>query len=275
MNMYTHKTIKNLCFLSVVLLSLMACNQPTDITINDDSQILAKVGDDVVTQASLSAFLNSQGISQATDQQLTQGLDALVKQMSLAELANKAGLKLTQQQMFEIKQAKQRALAQAAIDQHLSDNPITAADVAAEYERITETLKGEEYHVRHLLFEDEVEALGVLDQIKAGESYITAEAAYLLANTQVKNVGDIGWVNIMQVPEVFRKPLQSMPIGSTLPRTLVSQYGVHVLYLEDKRPLVAPELETVEAGIRQTLKQRKVERYQQLAVIKAKAKIVK
>ena len=258
-----------------VLLSLLACKQSTDVAIKDNSQVLATVGDYEITEAYLTAFLTSQGMAQATEQQQTQGLDVLIKQMSLAHLAKQAGLTITQQQGFEIEQAKHRALAQVAVNQHLANNPISDADIQAEYRRITEELKGEEYHVRHLLFEDEVEALGVLDQIKAGESYENAETAYLLAYPQVKNVGDIGWVNIMQVPEVFRLPLRSMPTGSVHPRTLVSQFGVHVLFLEDKRPLVAPALETVEAGIRQTLRQRKVDRYQQLAVIKAKAKVIK
>ena len=261
-------------FTLTILLSLGACKQSTDAAIKDDSKVLATIGDYQVTDAYLTAFLSTQGMPQPTEQQLTQGLDAVIKQMSLVHQAKQAGLTLTQQQLFEIEQAKHRALAQAAINQHLASNPISDADIQAEYQRITEELKGEEYHVRHLLFEDEVKALGVLDQIQAGESYENAEAGYLLANPQVKNVGDIGWVNIMQVPEVFRLPLRSMQAGSVHSRTLVSQFGVHVLYLEGKRPLVAPALETVEAGIRQTLRQRKVDRYQQLAVIKAKAKVV-
>ena len=270
-----NKTMNKILFLCLILLTLVACNKQADVSIKDDSKVLATVGEHNITEAYLAAFLSSQGMAQATDQQKAQGLDAVVKQLSLAQLAKKAGLTLTQQQAFEIEQAKHRALAQAAIKLHLAENPITAADIQAEYQRITEALQGEEFHVRHLLFEDEVEALSVLDQIKAGESYKNAEAAYLLVNSQVKNVGDIGWVNIMQVPEVFRAPLQSMQPGTTHPRTLISQYGVHVLYLEDKRPLIAPALETVEAGIRQTLKKQKIDRYQQLAVIKAKAKIVK
>lgn len=256
----------------VTLLSLQACNNSEQNQINDDSKVLAGVGDVIITEAYLAAFLSSQGVQQPNEQQKAQGLDVLVKQASLAQLAKKSGIGLSQQHSFEIQQAKQRALAQAAIDQHLADNPISDADIKAEYQRIVDELDDKQYHVRHLLFQDESQALETLDQIKVDHNYSAAEAAYLSAHAGVKNVGDIGWVNIMQVPEVFRGPLQNMQAGTTHPKTLVSQYGVHVLHLEAVRPLVKPEITAVEAGIRQTLKQRKIDRYQQLAVIKAKAK---
>ncbi len=270
------KTTFKFIWLLITLLSLMACNQQsTDESIEDDSKLLAAVGEYQVTEAYLSAFLRSQGLTQPTEQQQEQALETLVKQLSLAHHAHKNGLKLTQQQAFEIKQAKQLALAQVAIEQHLTDNPITDEDLKAEYKRISDELKGEEFHVRHLLYQDEAEALQVLDEINGSGDYLTAEKAYLSANPSTKNVGDLGWVNIMQVPEVFRKPLQTMQADTFHPHTLISQFGAHILYLDDKRPLVAPEFTEVEAGIRQTLRQRKIDRYQQLMVIKSKAKISK
>ena len=258
-----------------ICITMLACGNQNDVTGNDDSKVLATIGGDSVTEAYLAAFLNSKDLSQLSEQQKKQGLDALINQLSLANQAAKDGLTMTQQQVFEIELAKQRILAQLAIEQHLAANPISEDDIQAEYKRITGELKGEEYHVRHLLFQDEVQALQTLDQITTGADYVAVESVYLRENAQVKNVGDIGWVNIMQVPEVFRSPLQSMPPGSVHPKTLVSQFGVHILYLENKRPLHIPELEKVEAGIRKTLTQKKISRFEQLSVIKAKAKIVK
>jgi len=258
----------------IIILLISACGHQSNDLVVDDSKVLVTVGEYQVKEAYLAAFLKSNGVEQANDDQKKQGLDTVVKQLSLAHQAKKNGLKLTQQQAFVIEQAKQQALAQVAIDKHLADNPITDVDIQLEYKRITDELKGEEFHVRHLLYQDETEALEALDKINAGDSYLTIEAEYLSINPQVKNVGDIGWVNVMQVPEVFRAPLQSMAVDSIHPNTLISQYGVHVLFLENKRPLVAPGLDKVEVGIRQTLRQKKIERYQQLAVIKAKVKVV-
>ncbi|MCX7554541.1 peptidylprolyl isomerase [Marinicella sp. S1101] len=265
-----HKLIALLC-----CALLVACGQDVERATVDDSKVLAEVGDQPVTQAYLNAYLASQGMQSANAEQSAKALDALIKQMALAQMAEKSKIQLPLQQKLMLQQAKNRSLAQAAIKQNLLDNPVTEAEMRTEYERITKQLAGEEYHVRHLLYQDETQAIEVLNEIQGGADYITTEAAYLQANPNMRNVGDIGWVNIMQVPEVFREPLKTMATAAVYSRTLVSQYGVHVLYLEAKRDLVPPEFEAVKAGIMKTLEQKKSDRFQQLAVIKAKVKTSK
>ncbi len=259
----------------VLFFCLMACQQKDSGSIEDTSEVVATVGEYEVTKAYLSAYLASQGLRQASTEQTAKALDDVVKQLALVEQARKMTLELSIDQQLMLEQAKHRSLAQAAIKKHLADHPVTEADMQAEYERITAELQGEEYHVRHLLFQDEAQAIQVLDKIKTGDDYLKEEATYLQANPQGRNVGDIGWVNIMQVPEVFREPLKIMTVDSVHPQTLVSQYGVHVLYLDDKRPLDAPGFEAVKVGVKQTLEQRKIDRYQQLAVIKSKVKVIR
>ncbi len=264
--------IKHL-FILIPLCSLMACDQSAQSTLKDPSTPVAVVGDYQITEAYLNAYLTSQGLQQPTAEQSNQALDELIKQVALTHQAKVAGLQLPLVQSLLIEQAKHRALAQLAVEQHLLNNPVTEAQIEAEYQRITAELKGEEYRVSHLLFQDEAQAIQTLDQINAGQSYLTVESEYMLQHAQVKNVGDIGWVNLMQVPEAFRLPLQNMTEQTVFPEVLVSQFGAHVLYLADKRALQAPEFATVKPGIKKSLEQQVIDRYQQLAVIKAKVKV--
>lgn len=260
--------------LILLCLCLIACQQSTDNQVVDNSAVLATVGEDNITETYLDTYLLSQGIQEASNEQSKQALDELVQQFALANQAQKAGLTLNLQQQLSLDLAKKRSLAQAAIQKHLVENPVTEADMQAEYQRITAELAGVEYHVRHLLFQDEGQAIEVLDNIKAGSDYVTEEMTYLADNAQVRNVGDIGWVNLMQVPAAFRNPLKKMVVDSIHPHPLVSEFGVHVLYLDGKRALDAPNYETVKTGIKQTLEQKKVNRYRQLAVVKSRAKRV-
>ena len=265
--------MKNCLLLPLMLLVLLSCQNNGQPTIPDESELLAEVGTFRVTEQYLTTYLNSKGIQQPSSQQKDQALDEIIKQLALAHQANQNGLGLSIEQQLQLEQGRHRALAQAAMDQYILDKPVTEEEIKAEYERVTAELKGEEYRVHHMLFQDEVKAIEALDQIQQGVDYLTAEQTYLASLTNPKNVGDIGWVNIMQVPEVFRQPLQTMQPAQVHPKPLVSQFGVHVLYLADKRPLVAPDFETVKAGIKQSLERNKLDRYQQLAVIKAKAKV--
>ncbi len=256
----------------IAVLLLSACKDKTSITVNDTSAVLATVGEYDITQAYLDAYLASKGANEATDQQKAFALGELIKLVALANEARKSELKPSLDQYLRLEQLQHQVLAKAAVDNQLSNYPVTEAEILAEYEKTTAVITGDEYHVRHLLFQDESQAVAVLDQLNAGLDYLEAESAYLKNNPVGRNVGNIGWVNVMQVPEVFREPLKTMPIKTVYPKTLVSQFGVHVLYLAGKRPLLAPEFEEVKAGIKKTLEQRKIEKYEQLAVIKAKVK---
>lgn len=259
-----------LVMLAALLLS--ACKEQKSLVIDDTSTVLATVADYDVTQAYLDSYLVSKGVTEASDEQKAFALGEVVKLVALANESRKSGLEPSLGQLLRLKQIEHQILAKTAVDNQLLKYPVTEAELLAEYEKTTAAITSEEYHVRHLLFQDESQAVAVLDQLKSGLSYLDAESEYLKSNPQGRNVGDIGWVNVMQVPEVFREPLKSMQIETIYPQTLVSQFGVHVLYLADKRPLLAPGFDEVKAGIKKTLEQRKIERYEQLAVIKAKVK---
>ncbi len=264
--------MKNMALMLVLSLSLLACDQQS-AQIKDSSRVLAQMGDFKLTEQYLQAYLKQAGIQQPDQAQLDQAMDELIAQQALAQQASKAGLHISSEQAYAIEQAKTRALAQLAIKQYLQENPVEDAELQVEYDRIVAEIKGVEYRVRHMLFPDEVQALTVLEQITGGADYATLEGDYLRSQPNVKNVGDIGWVNIMQVPEAFRVPLQQMSAGQTYEQVVVSQFGAHVLHLADSRQATPPAFADVKAGIRKTLEQQKIDRYRQLAVVKAKVKV--
>jgi len=265
--------MRSLSILFMVLI-LGACNN-NESSLNDTSKVLVRVGETAITEKTLQAYMVNLGISQPNKAQLDQALDDLIKQQSLVHQAKKEGLSLSDEQRLSIKLLEGQALAQLAVQAYLASHPVSDADIKAEYNRITRELKGVEYKVHHLLFKDEVEALKVLDAITAGENYLQLEADYLSAHAAVQNVGDIGWVNVRQVPEAFHAPLEKLQPKNVYDQVVISKFGAHVLYLEDKRKVPLPVFENVKEGIRKTLEQKSIERYKQLAQIKAKVVVVK
>ena len=260
--------MKNL-FLLLMICSLMAC-QSSESLIDDPSKVLVTVGDSTITEQYLQAYILSLGIQQPNKEQIDQALDVLIKQKSLVVQAEKDGLQISLLQQLAIKQKHDQALAQLVLDTHLAANPVSDEAVKAEYDRIVGELKGEEFKVHHLLYKDELQAFAALDEIEAGKSFQQVEASYLAQSPGIKNVGDIGWVNLKQVPESFSQPLLSMQAGDVYPEILLSRYGVHVLYLENIRQSKPPKFSDVQAGIKKTLEQQIIDRYQQLMQVKAK-----
>ncbi|MEZ5470442.1 MAG: peptidyl-prolyl cis-trans isomerase [Marinicella sp.] len=255
--------------LSFLLLLLAACSTQTS-ELSDNSKVLVKVGDKVITEKYLQAYMYNRGIKEPNKEQLDQAVDALIKQQALLLQAERQGLQLSLEQQLSVQQLKDQTLSQLAVEAYLEKNPITDEAIRAEYDSITNELQGIEYKVRHMLFQDEVQALSRLDIIDEGQEYLTVEQAYLKEFSQIKNVGDIGWVNIKQVPESFQQPLKSLSPGEVFKQVVISQYGAHVLYLEDQRKTDPPAFELVKDGIKKSLTIKAKNRYEQIALAKAK-----
>lgn len=252
-----------------LLMLLLACSDQSG-KIEDHSRVLVSVGDKAITELYVQAYLSHRGISEPSKEQIDQALDALIKQQALLIQAENKGLELGVEQQLSIQQLKDQAKSQLALQAYLDENPITEAAIRAEYDAIIEDLQGTEYKVHHLLFQDEGQALSYLDKINEEQTFLMVEAEYLQAFPQLKNVGDIGWVNIKQVPDSFQKPLQQLSAGQVYDQVVLSQFGAHVVYLENKRATDPPSFETVKEGIKKSLTIKAQNRYQQIALAKAK-----
>ncbi|TDR19607.1 peptidylprolyl isomerase [Marinicella litoralis] len=262
-------------FLITFSLILLTACQPNSSAVDDPSAVLVTVGDKEVTAMYVNAYLLNRGIKNPSQVQMEQGLEEVIKQQSLLLQAEKEGLELSTEQKLSIQQFKDQAMAQLAMQNYMSNNPISEEAIKAEYDRIVAELKGVEYKVRHMLYQDEVQALMALDEINAGASYLSKEKEYLASMGPVKNVGDLGWVNIKQVPEPFHKPLQTMESNQVHDKIVITKFGAHILYLEDKRSSAPPVFDEVKAGIKKSLEQKAAERFEQLAKVKAKVRVQK
>ena len=160
-----------------VCLFITGCQQ--DAGLPDDTAVLARVGEVAITEQMVAALLLNQSVAQPSAEQKAAALDALVKQQALVNQANKAGLSLSPVQLQSVQLLKNQMLAELMVEEHLRNNPISEADVRAEYDRVTAELKGHEYHVRHLLYQDETQAIEALDAINAGTAYPLVEQMYM------------------------------------------------------------------------------------------------
>lgn len=253
------------------LVFLTACqqNNETDQAVTDNSRTLVTVDEQPITENMVRVFWLNQGVQNPDEAQITEAIKQLTEQQLLVNYADKSGVSLTREQAISLQQLRRQALAQQALQHHLAENPVTEADMKKEYQRVIAEVKDIQYHVRHLLFQDEVDAVAALDQLAAGADYNAVEQAYLQSHGQMTNVGDIGWVNIKQVPESFSKPLQQLQPGNYYAQPVISQFGAHVIYLQDTRTVEPPAFEEAKEGIKRSLRERQISRFKQLLEVKA------
>jgi len=254
-------------------ISLLSChNQTEELPI---SKTIAVVGDKTVTADMYQAFLQANGISNPDKTLAKKAFDKLIDEVALANMAEKANLKLTAVQVNTLKYLRIKSQANNAVKAYLQKNKITQQEIEKEYNRVKTSSGTEEYHVHHLLFKDEVEALKQREKLQSVADYLTYEQSYLSTKNHSSNVGDLGWVNLSQLPKGFASALKKAQEKQVLADVVNTKYGAHIVYLEEKRPLQPPPLESVEEGIIKSLKAKRLSKYTQLARAKAHVKVSK
>jgi peptidyl-prolyl cis-trans isomerase C len=262
--------MKNIILLLLILF-LSACNEQKAQQL-PESEVIAVVGDQSVTVDLLDAFLVANGIAKADDKVVGQALEKLIEEVAIANIANKKKLVLTKEQLNTFKYLQIRAMANNAKKDYLANNEITDEDIKKEYDQANKQAGGIQFHVHHVLYKDEVQAIKLLENIKTAEQYKVFETDYLQQNPKMKGIGDLGWVTLGQLPKSFRDQLPLMQENTVLNKVLSSKYGAHIVYLQGVRKLEAPKLEDVKEGIVRSIKTKKLSKFSQLA--KAKAHVI-
>lgn len=196
--------------------------------------------------------------------------EELVNREILVQEADKLGLGNTPDVKAQLEIARQSILIRALVGDYLKKNPVKDADVKAEYDKFRAQASDKEYHARHILVETEDEAKAIIAKLKAGAKF--EELAKQSKDPgSAANGGDLDWA----APQAFVKPFSdamvSLKKGQLLETPVHTQFGWHVIRLDDVRAAKIPTLEEVKPQITESLQQRKLQAYQQ--ELRAKAKI--
>jgi len=199
-------------------------------------------------------------------------IDQLALQMLAADEAVKKGLDKTPLVAEEIETIRQSILANAYVQDLIKSSPVTDAMVKAEYERIKSTVGGTEYKARHILVEKESEAKDIIARLGKEPGAFARLAKEKSMDTGSKaRGGDLGWFDARRMVPEFGAAVSALEKGKLTQAPVRSQYGYHVILLDDSKPIEAPPLEEVKAQVTQQLEQQNVSK--QLDALKAGAKI--
>ena len=142
------------------------------------------------------------------------------------------------------------------------------ADIKAEYDKIKSAMGDKEYHARHILVDSEATAKDIIAKLKGGAKF--EELAKQSKDGSAQNGGDLGWASAgTYVPE-FSKAMVALQKGAITETPVKSQFGFHVIKLEDVRATKVPPLEEVKQQVAEGLQQRQLAAYRESLVKKAK-----
>jgi peptidyl-prolyl cis-trans isomerase C len=167
---------------------------------------------------------------------------------------------------------KQNVLAGAYVKDYIKNNPVSDDAIKAEYDRIKATISGSEYRARHILVEKESEARDIIARLKK-EPGAFAKLAMEKSKDQGSKAkgGDLGWFDLSRMVPEFGDAVSKLEKGKFTQVPVKTQFGYHVILLEDSKPIEAPPLEEVKPQIAQQLQQQNLRK--QLDALKASAKV--
>jgi peptidyl-prolyl cis-trans isomerase C len=196
--------------------------------------------------------------------------EELIAREVFAQEAEKRGLARKDDVQKQLETVRQDILIRAMIRDHLQTNPVKDDEIKAEYDKLAKEAGGKEYKARHVLVETEAEAKAIVDQLKKGAKF--EELAKKSKDPgSAQSGGDLDWNTADTFVKPFSEAMVQLEKGKFTEAPIQTQFGWHVIRLDDTRDMQPPPLEQVKPQIQQELERRRIQELQQ--DLRAKAKI--
>ncbi len=199
-------------------------------------------------------------------------IDNLAMQTMVAAEGQKKGLDKQPETVRQLEILKQSVLAQAFVQDYIKNNPVTDAMVKAEYDKLNAKAGGNEYKARHILVAGEAEAKDIIAKLQKDiKSFAALAKAKSMDPGSKGNGGDLGWFNPAGMVPEFGAAVAKLEKGKFTTEPVKSQFGYHVIVLDDSRALTPPPLEQVSEQLKQQIQRQNLKTF--FDDMKAKAKI--
>ncbi|WP_296000125.1 peptidylprolyl isomerase [Rugamonas sp.] len=194
----------------------------------------------------------------------------LIGREVLVQEADKQGFGTHADVKAQVENARQSIIINAMLGDYVKKHPLKDGEVKAEYEKVKAANAGTEYHTRHILVETEAQAKDIIAKIKAGGKF--DELAKVSKDGSANNGGDLGWVTPGKLVKPFADAMVALKPGQMTDTPVKSEFGYHVIKVEESRPVQIPPLEQVKGRIEEMLQQQKIAAYRDELLKKATVK---
>ncbi|HQR50754.1 MAG TPA: peptidylprolyl isomerase [Methylophilaceae bacterium] len=256
------------------LLILNACNskQNTAAPASKDETV-ATVNGTAISKSRIDMIVKQGAAGHGDSPEARKAItEQLVMQTLVAEEAVKKGLDKSPEVLEQLDVLKQSVLANAYVQDYIKNHKVSDGDLKAEYDRIKAGISGTEYKARHILVATEAEANDIIAKLKKDPGAFEQLAMEKSLDTGSKaRGGDLGWFDLNKMVPEFGDAVAKLEKGKISETPVKTQYGYHVILLEDSKPIEAPPFEEVKSGLAEQLQQKNLKK--ELDDLKAKAKI--
>ena len=206
-----------------------------------------------------------------TPEILAQIKEELIAREIFMQEARKRGLDASEDYKAQLELARQSLLIRELFANFQKKNPVTDAEIKAEYDKFVAANGGKEYRARHILVEKEDEAKSLIADLKKGVKFEDLAKKASKDPGSGANGGDLDWANAASYVPEFSNAMVKLEKGQLTDTPVKSQFGYHIIRVDDVREAQLPKLEEVKPQITQQLTQSKLGKFQE--DLRSKAKV--
>jgi peptidyl-prolyl cis-trans isomerase C len=196
--------------------------------------------------------------------------EKLIIEEIVAQEALKKGMDKLADVNTQIELARQTILIRTYLQDYIKNNPLGDDVLKAEYDKIKSQMGDKEYHARHILVEKEAEAKDIIAKLKKGEKFEKLAEKSKDPGSKAKG-GDLGWAAPANFVPEFSAAMTKLQKGQYTADPVKSQFGYHIIKLEDSRAMQAPPFDEVKQNLRQRAQQQQIDKM--ISDLRAKAKV--
>jgi peptidyl-prolyl cis-trans isomerase C len=196
--------------------------------------------------------------------------DELINRELVLREAKKKGLDKDPTLKASMELNAQTVLVRAYMQDYVRANPPSDDQLKKDYEAIKTTLGSKEYRARHILVDKEDEAKEIISQLQKGDKFEKLAERSKDPGSKDKG-GDLDWASPVNFAKPFSDAMVALQKGKFTPTPVQTQFGWHVIQLDDVRDTKAPSFEEVKPNLVQRAQGLVVEKH--LADLRTKAAI--
>jgi len=197
--------------------------------------------------------------------------EELINRELLSQEAAKKGLDKNAEVAMQIDMQRQGVLINAYLQDYMRTHPITDEAIRKEYDQAKAQAGDKEYRARHILVEKEDEAKDIIAQLKRGGNFEKIAADRSKDQGSKASGGDLGWASPRRYVPAFGQALTKLKKGQTTETPVQTQFGWHVIHLDDERAMKIPSFDEAKPQLQQMMRNQMVQKA--VSDLRAKAKI--
>lgn len=224
--------------------------------------VIAVVNGKNILEEDFNAYVKQRMANKGKDSNLSHArlLDEYINFELAVQDAEKKGLQNDAKIKKELENLRRTLLVNAAFNDFVLKNPLTDEEMRKDYEAKMSELKLTEYRLRHILLTNADDATAVMKELNNGGDFLALVKKYS-TGPSASDGGLLGWQSEFDLLPEFRAPISKLKKGQYARTPIKTQFGWHVLYLDDVRVTPPPKYEDVKDRVRVVLQRRQVEDY--------------